>query len=106
MEDIPSSVVKGSPDFCTVYVIWQTKISSVRNAASLAPFTSLLLTQIQRMEEQRRHALSMRGWFLFGGELYKPARLTGVAVYHADDIFEWLGFLKRPPLGKELDWSQ
>ncbi|KAK4436025.1 U-box domain-containing protein 51 [Sesamum alatum] len=52
MVDIPSSVSKTAPDFCTVYVISKTKISSVKNASRLAPFASPLKTQIQQMEEQ------------------------------------------------------
>lgn len=34
--DVPSSVSKGAPDFCTVYVISKGKISSVRSATSAA----------------------------------------------------------------------
>ncbi|XP_011077010.1 U-box domain-containing protein 52 [Sesamum indicum] len=58
MVDVPNSVSKGSPDFCTVYVISKTKISSVRNASRLAPFTSPLLTQIQQMQEQTNNTTS------------------------------------------------
>ncbi|KAK6156385.1 hypothetical protein DH2020_010633 [Rehmannia glutinosa] len=52
MVDVPSSVSKGAPDFCTVYVISKTKISSVRNASRLAPFTSPLMSHIQQLEEK------------------------------------------------------
>ncbi|KAL0322398.1 UNVERIFIED_CONTAM: Vacuolar protein sorting-associated protein 53 A [Sesamum calycinum] len=58
MVDVPNSVSKGSPDFCTVYVISKTKISSVRNASRLAPFTSPLLTQIQQTQEQTNNTTS------------------------------------------------
>lgn len=47
VSDIPANVSKGSPDFCTVYVIHKGKISSVRNASRSAPFNSPLLAQIQ-----------------------------------------------------------
>ncbi|XP_051121306.1 U-box domain-containing protein 35-like isoform X2 [Andrographis paniculata] len=51
MVDLPGSVSKAAPDFCTVYVISKTKISSVRNAARQAPFDSPLTPQIQKIEE-------------------------------------------------------
>lgn len=35
--DVPSSVSKGAPDFCTVYVIAKGKISSVRSASRPVP---------------------------------------------------------------------
>ncbi|KAL6504053.1 hypothetical protein OROGR_025976 [Orobanche gracilis] len=57
--DVPTSVSKAAPDFCTVYVISKTKISSVRNASRLAPFMSPLITQIQQMEE---HANNSNAW--------------------------------------------
>ncbi|KAK8551100.1 hypothetical protein V6N13_119588 [Hibiscus sabdariffa] len=46
--DIPSSVAKGTPDFCTVYVISKGKVSSVKNAVRAAPFASPLLDQIKK----------------------------------------------------------
>lgn len=52
MVDIPSSVSKGAPDFCTVYVISKSKISSVRNASRQAPFQSPLMEKIQEMTTQ------------------------------------------------------
>lgn len=48
MVDVPMSVSKTAPDFCTVYVISKTKISSVKNASRVAPFDSPLMTQIQQ----------------------------------------------------------
>ncbi|XP_040369071.1 putative protein TPRXL [Rosa chinensis] len=35
--DIPSTVLKGAPDFCTVYIIGREKISSVRSATGALP---------------------------------------------------------------------
>ncbi|KAK9022467.1 hypothetical protein V6N11_002727 [Hibiscus sabdariffa] len=46
--DIPSCVAKGTPDFCTVYVISKGKVSSVKNAVRAAPFASPLLDQIKK----------------------------------------------------------
>ncbi|XP_058113492.1 U-box domain-containing protein 35-like isoform X2 [Magnolia sinica] len=45
--DVPTSISKMAPDFCTVYVISKGKISSVRSAVRPAPATSPLRTQIQ-----------------------------------------------------------
>ncbi|KAK4356052.1 hypothetical protein RND71_025023 [Anisodus tanguticus] len=50
--DIPSTVSKGAPDFCTVYVISKSKISSVKNASRPAPMASPLYKQIQQLEDQ------------------------------------------------------
>ncbi|KAM3359524.1 U-box domain-containing protein 52 isoform X1 [Capsicum galapagoense] len=49
--DIPSTVSKGAPDFCTVYVISKSKISSVKNASRPAPMASPLYKQIQQLED-------------------------------------------------------
>ncbi|GAA0155103.1 hypothetical protein Leryth_010971 [Lithospermum erythrorhizon] len=50
MFDTPTNIMKAAPDFCTVYVISKTKISSVRNASRPAPFASPLLSQIHSMQ--------------------------------------------------------
>ncbi|GAU34848.1 hypothetical protein TSUD_259280 [Trifolium subterraneum] len=42
----PSSISKGAPDFCNVYVISKGKISSVRNSSRPAPHSSPLLSHI------------------------------------------------------------
>ncbi|KAH6801670.1 kinase with adenine nucleotide alpha hydrolases-like domain-containing protein [Perilla frutescens var. frutescens] len=47
-----NSVSKTAPDFCTVYVISKTKISSVRNASRPAPFVSPVIAHLQKMDEQ------------------------------------------------------
>ncbi|XP_057784575.1 LOW QUALITY PROTEIN: U-box domain-containing protein 51-like [Salvia miltiorrhiza] len=49
--DVPSSVSKSAPDFCTVYVISKAKISSVRNASRAAPFVSPVISHLQKMED-------------------------------------------------------
>ncbi|KAJ1382186.1 Serine/threonine-protein kinase, active site, partial [Sesbania bispinosa] len=48
----PSSISKGAPDFCTVYVISKGKISSVRNASRPAPHTSPLMSHINNENNQ------------------------------------------------------
>ncbi|XP_043712074.1 U-box domain-containing protein 35 isoform X2 [Telopea speciosissima] len=45
--DIPGSISKGAPDFCTVYVISKGKIASVRSASRPAPTISPLRNQMQ-----------------------------------------------------------
>ncbi|XP_027344842.1 U-box domain-containing protein 35-like [Abrus precatorius] len=45
----PSSILKGVPDFCTVYVISKGKVSSVRKATRPAPHASPLLNDIQTL---------------------------------------------------------
>lgn len=49
--DIPSSVSKMAPDFCTVYVISKTKISSVRNSSRGAPYVSPVIAHLQKLDE-------------------------------------------------------
>ncbi|XP_021889386.1 U-box domain-containing protein 52 [Carica papaya] len=44
--DIPGSVTKGAPDFCTVYVISKGKIATMRSASRPAPVISHLRTQL------------------------------------------------------------
>ncbi|CAH9107867.1 unnamed protein product [Cuscuta epithymum] len=47
MKDIPGNVLKGVPDFCTVYVISKNgKISSTRSASRSVPFTHPLRHQL------------------------------------------------------------
>ncbi|KAL4576776.1 hypothetical protein LXL04_012875 [Taraxacum kok-saghyz] len=45
--DVPSSVMKVAPDFCTIYVISKGKISSAKKSSKPVPFDSPLLEQIQ-----------------------------------------------------------
>ncbi|XP_019447617.1 PREDICTED: U-box domain-containing protein 35-like [Lupinus angustifolius] len=46
-----SSITKGTPDFCTVYVISKGKISTVRSASRPAPHASPLLKHIQNLNK-------------------------------------------------------
>ncbi|XP_016490634.1 U-box domain-containing protein 52 isoform X1 [Nicotiana tabacum] len=49
VKDIPGNVVKGVPDFCTVYVISKNgKISATRSASRLAPFIHPLRHQFMQ----------------------------------------------------------
>ncbi|GAB4849922.1 hypothetical protein Ancab_029223 [Ancistrocladus abbreviatus] len=75
--DVPTSVSKGAPDFCTVYVISKGKISSVRNASRSAPISSPLEKQLKDLAKEKasgeitpRHSLSLKGDRMS----YKPRR--------------------------------
>lgn len=46
-----SSVSKGAPDFCNVYVISKGKVSSVRNASRSTPFTSPLQDHLRKISK-------------------------------------------------------
>lgn len=65
-----SNVSKGAPDFCTVHVISKGKVSSVKHATRLAPFSSPLLDHIQKLSKPivkgtitPRHKFNLRGLF-------------------------------------------
>ncbi|XP_019456652.1 PREDICTED: U-box domain-containing protein 35-like isoform X1 [Lupinus angustifolius] len=51
----PSSIAKGAPDFCTVYIISKGKISSVRSASRAAPHSSPLLKHVQNLNNESNH---------------------------------------------------
>ncbi|KOM48624.1 hypothetical protein LR48_Vigan07g232800 [Vigna angularis] len=46
--DIPGTVSKGAPDFCTVYVVTKGKIQSMRSASRAAPTFSPLQNQLSQ----------------------------------------------------------
>ncbi|CAJ1951497.1 unnamed protein product [Sphenostylis stenocarpa] len=48
----PNSILKGVPDFCSVYIISKGKISSVRNAARKASHASPLLRHIETQNDE------------------------------------------------------
>ncbi|XP_063943325.1 U-box domain-containing protein 52 [Daucus carota subsp. sativus] len=52
-KDIPGSVSKGIPDFCTIYVISKGKISSTRAASRPVPFISPIRSQILHQPSTR-----------------------------------------------------
>jgi hypothetical protein len=71
----PSSISKGAPDFCNVFVISKGKISSVRNSSRPAPHTSPLLSHIhnninnqdlnQSADQICSRRMNLRGLFVF-----------------------------------------
>ncbi|KAK1369992.1 U-box domain-containing protein 52-like [Heracleum sosnowskyi] len=56
LKDIPGSVLKGLPDFCTVYVISKGKISTTRSASRSAPAYSSTRSQIRNQASSRTEA--------------------------------------------------
>ncbi|CAA6662377.1 unnamed protein product [Spirodela intermedia] len=52
--DVASSISKGAPDFCTVYIINKGKVSSVRQAVRQAPAVSQLRQQIHSQNSLRQ----------------------------------------------------
>ncbi|XP_074334790.1 U-box domain-containing protein 35-like isoform X3 [Apium graveolens] len=53
LKDIPGSVLKGLPDFCTVYVVSKGKISTTRSASRSAPAYSPIRSQILNQATSR-----------------------------------------------------
>ncbi|VYS53359.1 unnamed protein product [Arabidopsis thaliana] len=45
--DIPGSITKNAPDFCTVYIISKGKIQTMRSASRSAPMTAPLRSSVQ-----------------------------------------------------------
>ncbi|CAL0308586.1 unnamed protein product [Lupinus luteus] len=62
----PSSIAKGSPDFCTVYVISKGKISSVRSASRAAPHASPLLKHIQNLNNENNPKMASSRHLIMG----------------------------------------
>ncbi|KAL8172308.1 hypothetical protein V2J09_024112 [Rumex salicifolius] len=48
--DIPMTILKGAPEFCSVYIISKGKIASMRSASRQAPSMSALRTQIMNTQ--------------------------------------------------------
>ncbi|KAL7611715.1 hypothetical protein Lser_V15G08207 [Lactuca serriola] len=57
--DVPSSVMKVAPDFCTIYVISKGKISSAKKSLKAAPFVSPLHEQIQEKSNNANSFVSI-----------------------------------------------
>ncbi|MCH97932.1 U-box domain-containing protein 52-like, partial [Trifolium medium] len=54
--DIPGTVSKGAPDFCTVYIVGKGKIQSMRSASRPAPAFSPLQTQLSKSSSRSDHS--------------------------------------------------
>jgi nucleoredoxin len=54
--DIPGTVSKGAPDFCTVYIVGKGKIQSMRSASRPAPAFSPLQTQLSQTSSRSDHS--------------------------------------------------
>lgn len=51
--DIPSTVLKGAPEFCNIYIISKGKMSSMRSASCPAPSISTLQSQMLAQSSSR-----------------------------------------------------
>ncbi|XP_027906612.1 U-box domain-containing protein 52-like [Vigna unguiculata] len=74
----PSSILKGAPDFCSVYVISKGRISSVRSAARRAPHASPLLSQIETLNDEHENEFDIpcRPRLSFNGNRVSPKPIT------------------------------
>ncbi|PHT93394.1 hypothetical protein T459_01276 [Capsicum annuum] len=110
LKDIPGNVVKGVPDFCTVYVISKSgKISSTRSAARLAPFIHPLRHQFMQHANDRSNSIEdsnppPRGSF---SGVPKPVSDMTMSNLHSDTFNMKSPFTHRKgPNGKPYEISQ
>jgi hypothetical protein len=68
----PTTILKGAPDFCTVYIVNKGKVSSTRNAIRAAPRVSPLRSQIQQQQQQQSQSQSHVTTPLAGGPKAEP----------------------------------
>ncbi|CAN6571049.1 unnamed protein product [Malus baccata var. baccata] len=82
---IPSSVSKGAPDFCTVYVISKGKIHSERHASRPAAYSSPLLAQIEALNQQSAKAAETprQNMYLKARPSFRPRNLPDEASRYA-----------------------
>ncbi|KAJ7949806.1 Protein kinase domain [Quillaja saponaria] len=84
--DIPSSVSKGAPTFCTVYVIAKGKIQSVRSATGSLPATP---TQRNHMQQQPIHSPDrMDGQQFMRNQLPRASDMIGYPSRHLQEDME------------------
>jgi len=62
--DVPGTVSKGAPDFCTVYVVAKGKIQSMRSASRAAPAFSPLQNLLTQPEPRLPLANNVKGNFI------------------------------------------
>ncbi|KAK7381477.1 hypothetical protein VNO80_00020 [Phaseolus coccineus] len=79
----PSIILKGVPDFCSVYVISKGRISSVRSASRRAPHASPLLRQIETINDENESESRIscsRLSFKAGNRALKPSSWQGESM--------------------------
>ncbi|THU71732.1 hypothetical protein C4D60_Mb04t04580 [Musa balbisiana] len=74
--DLSTTICKGVPDFCTVYIISKGKVSSMRNAVRPPPPVSLLRNQIQGQASVKPDTLSQNAKNGTRGPVPSDAALT------------------------------
>ncbi|XP_019058540.1 PREDICTED: U-box domain-containing protein 35 isoform X2 [Tarenaya hassleriana] len=81
MSDTPSSVSKGAPDFCTVYVISKGKVSSLRHASRLAPYASPIMTEVENQSAISSYEKFKNSMSFKDRALMKPSPTSSVEDY-------------------------
>ncbi|ESW07864.1 hypothetical protein PHAVU_010G165000 [Phaseolus vulgaris] len=78
----PSIILKGVPEFCSVYVISKGRISSVRSASRRAPHASPLLGQIETIndESESESRISCSKLSFKGNRALKPSSWQGESM--------------------------
>ncbi|CAH9108002.1 unnamed protein product [Cuscuta europaea] len=80
MKDIPGNVLKGVPDFCTVYVISKNgKISSTRSASRSVPFTHPLRHQLATTKPNAAETLFPSKTVEFSGDSSFTSELSSAS---------------------------
>ncbi|CAD5173043.1 unnamed protein product [Musa acuminata subsp. malaccensis] len=74
--DLSTTICKGVPDFCSVYIISKGKVSSMRNAVRPPPPVSLLRNQIQGQASVKPDTLSQNAKNGTRGPVPSDAALT------------------------------
>ncbi|PIA43982.1 hypothetical protein AQUCO_01800209v1 [Aquilegia coerulea] len=93
-QDIPSTVSKGAPDFCTVYIITKNKIASVRSASRPAPSVSPLRAQMQNQVSSVRS--EPPDAHMTRNSSAKSFEMTHSEPRHSNSQYDEMDFIKSP----------
>ncbi|KAJ7969460.1 Protein kinase domain [Quillaja saponaria] len=91
--DIPSTVSKGAPTFCTVYVIAKGKIQSVRSATSSLPAKTTQRNHVQ--QQPRQSPERMDGQYYMHNQLQRASDRMGYPSRHLQEDMEIKSPFKR-----------
>ncbi|KAL8101805.1 U-box domain-containing protein 52-like isoform X2 [Apium graveolens] len=111
-KDIPGSVSKGVPDFCTVYLISKGKISSTRAASRAAPVSSPLRDQILSQHPSTRSEPEIIPSSLSSKAVPRPPMeqtsysVPGESNFRTSDSSFRSPFTRKGPNGKPYEFSQ
>ncbi|KAK7349063.1 hypothetical protein VNO77_06115 [Canavalia gladiata] len=84
----PSTILKGAPDFCNVYVISKGKISSVRTASRPAPHASPLLNHIHSKPNESDVSSRLASFRGFTGSQFEFGRRISLSGRSCMDLAE------------------